>query len=251
MLRKDFMVEARQRIRSHLYTRVLSKASRSFYERVSEAFSSSSLNSLPSTSTEEGSARTNERSEPLAPSSTSSIPSYLPGLPPLSLSSLARLLGVDRKTLLRRVLQTQSFVGQTFYCRDKNNYSIPADVALAIYVCRKAISSSYPVQVKSFVEALQKYSLGEIRPTEEDISALSSYLLESSGEEEDQGILDQGDLPQEQEATAKEVEDLLSLSQFLYERLIAMKSEIEDVISLLSRVLGGGEEGSGLGETGY
>lgn len=249
MLKKDFMVEARQRIRSHLYTRVLSKASKDFYERVSEAFTSTSLNSLAPTSADEVSTKTSGRDEPVAPSSDSHIPSYLPGLPPLSLGSLARLIGTDRKTLLRRVLQTQSFLGQTFYSRDRNNYSIPADVALAIYVCRKATSRAYPgVQVKSFIEALQKYSSGEIRPTEEDISTLSSYLLDSS-EEEEQGSLDQSSLPQEQEATAKEVKDLLSLSQFLYDRLIAMKAEVEAMISLLSEALGG--EGSGPGETGY
>ncbi len=118
----SFMTEERRRAVSHLYTRVLNKANREFYEAVSESLAMSPIPSPGSggerspdgasrspadVDESDGGEQRPPRGEP------QDIPRYLPDVPPLSLYGLERL-GIPKRRAYKYLLAVQEVLGTSF-----------------------------------------------------------------------------------------------------------------------------------------
>jgi hypothetical protein len=142
--------------------------------------------------------------------------------PFINLSTLAKVIGVDRKKLQKSIFQYSMVFGDELYDMDTNQYRIPLNVAAVLFLGKKMVEGG---KARSYQDAFNRIkgegieSFGkEIEPIKE---AIVKYLREARGE-----ALTEVEEENKQEEREAFAEALLEVSSSIWGRI----SEIENSI---------------------
>jgi len=256
-INKDSYPDVRARIRSQIYNRILKKPNPESYEMVSSVSGTAksfgggisapdkikellginkeeNKEAEPKGSGESESGKKNNREpdsttkplvvQDLRSGDGSGVQRLGPGErePLINLSTLAKVIGVDRKKLHKSIFQYSMVFGEELYDMDSNQYRIPLNVASILLLGKKMVEGG---RAKSYQDAFNKIkgagieSFGkEIEPIRE---AIIRYLKEVKGE-----ALTEVEEENNQEEKEAFAEALLEVSSSIWGRI----SEIENSI---------------------
>lgn len=143
----------------------------------------------------------------------------------ISLSTLARFIGVDRKKLQRAILQYSMVYGEGLYNVESNSYQIPLKAASVLVLGKRMVergeSRSYREAFRTINDKPNEGIKREIKQIEESIK---SYVMESRTETEDRG----DGTPREEREDEKEA---LGVVGAIAEALIEASSSITNRIN--------------------
>jgi hypothetical protein len=256
-INKDSYTDVRARIRSQIYNRILKKPSPESYEMVSSVSGTAKsfgggisapdkikeilgINKEEKKETEPKGGVENESgrkdngeigstTKPLVvqdfrSGDSSGVQKPGPGErePFINLSTLAKVIGVDRKKLHKSIFQYSMVFGEELYDMDSNQYRIPLSVASILLLGKKMVEGG---RAKSYQDAFNKIkgagieSFGkEIEPIKE---AIIKYLREVRGEALTE--MEEENKQEEKEALA---EALLEVSSSIWGRVAEIENSI-------------------------
>jgi len=256
-INRDSYTDVRARIRSQIYNRILKKPNPESYEMVSSVSGTArsfgggisapdKIKELLGINKEErkeaepkgsGENESGRKSDGELDSTTKPLvvrdfhSGDYPGIqkpgpgerePFINLSTLAKVIGVDRKKLQKSIFQYSMVFGEELYDMDSNQYRIPLNVAVVLFLGKKMVEGG---RARSYQDAFNKIkgagieSFGkEIEPIKE---AIIRYLKEVRGE-----ALTEVEEENKQEEKEAFAEALLEVSSSIWGRI----SEIENSI---------------------
>jgi hypothetical protein len=256
-INRNSYTDVRARIRSQIYNRILKKPNPESYEMVSSVSGTSKSfgggisapdkikellginreekkEAEPMGSGENESGRKNN-GEPSSTTKSLMVQDFhsgdSPGIqkpgpgerePFINLSTLAKVIGVDRKKLQKSIFQYSMVFGEGLYDMDSNQYRIPLSVASILLLGKKMVEGG---RAKSYQDAFNKIkgagieSFGkEIEPIKE---AIIKYLREVRGE-----ALTEVEEENKQEEKEAFAEALLEVSSSIWGRVAEIENSI-------------------------
>jgi len=142
--------------------------------------------------------------------------------PSINLSTLAKVIGVDRKKLQKSIFQYSMVFGDELYDMDANQYRIPLNVAAILFLGKKLVEGG---RVRSYQDAFNKIKVAgiesfgkEIEPIKE---AIVKYLREVRGE-----ALAKVEEENKQEEKETFAEALLEVSSSIWGRITEIENSI-------------------------
>jgi hypothetical protein len=256
-INRDSYTDVRARIRSQIYNRILKKPNPESYEIVSSVSGTAKsfgggisapdkikellgINKEEKKEAESRGSGENEsgrknNGEPSSTTKSLMVQDFhsgdSPGIqkpgpgerePFINLSTLAKVIGVDRKKLQKSIFQYSMVFGEGLYDMDSNQYRIPLSVASILFLGKKMVEGG---RAKSYQDAFNKIkgagieSFGkEIEPIKE---AIIRYLREVRGE-----ALTEVEEENKQEEKEAFAEALLEVSSSIWVRVAEIENSI-------------------------
>ncbi len=256
-INKDSYTDVRARIRSQIYNRILKKPNPESYEMVSSVSGTAKSfgggisapdkikeilginkeekkEAEPKGSGENGSGRKNTGELDLATKTTmvqefrsgNSTGVQKHGLgerePFINLSTLAKVIGVDRKKLHKSIFQYSMVFGDELYDMETNQYRIPLNVAAILLLGKKMVEGG---RAKSYQDAFNKIKVAGIESFVKEIEPIKETIIRHLREVRGETLaeVEEENKQEEKEAFA---EALLEVSSSIWGRIAEIENSI-------------------------
>jgi hypothetical protein len=140
----------------------------------------------------------------------------------ISLSTLAKVIGVHRKKLQKSILQYSMVFGDELYDMDANQYRIPLNVAATLFLGKKMVEGG---RARSYQDAFDKIKRAGIESFGKEIEPIKEEIIRNLKEVrgEDLTEVEEENKQEEKEAFA---EALLEVSSSIWGRITEIENSI-------------------------
>ena len=255
-INKDSYPDVRARIRSQIYNRILKKPSPESYEMVSSVSGTAKSfgggisapdkikeilginkeekkEAEPRESGENEPGRKNNEelysaTKPLVVQDFRSGDS--PGVqkpgpgerePFINLSTLAKVIGVDRKKLQKSVFQYSMVFGEELYDMDSNQYRIPLNVAVVLFLGKKMVEGG---RARSYQDAFNKIKGAGVESFRKEIEPIKEAIVRHIREAKGEALTEEEENKQEEKEALAEA--LLEVSSSIWGRIAEIENSI-------------------------
>jgi len=141
--------------------------------------------------------------------------------PFINLSTLAKVIGVDRKKLQKSVFQYSMVFGEELYDMDSNQYRIPLNVAVVLFLGKKMVEGG---RARSYQDAFNKIKGAGVESFRKEIEPIKEAIVRHIREAKGEALTEEEENKQEEKEALAEA--LLEVSSSIWGRIAEIENSI-------------------------